>query len=113
MKFCSRCRSKNLNYTPWLGEIYVCRECGYKGAVVVENGDIAEGRPFMEVHHLVPMKFQEEFTVELDVPENIVSLCPNCHRIIHHAIDLQRKVLLRQLYGARIRGTREGDRYRL
>jgi len=42
MKFCPRCGSKNLNYTPWLGEIYVCRACGYKGALVVEDGEIAE-----------------------------------------------------------------------
>ena len=41
-KFCPRCGSKNLNYTPWLGEIYVCRECGYQGALVVEDGGIAD-----------------------------------------------------------------------
>lgn len=42
MKFCPRCGSKNLNYEPWLGEIYVCRECGYQGALVVEDGEISD-----------------------------------------------------------------------
>lgn len=42
MKSCPCCGSKNLNYMPWLGEIYLCRECGYNGALVVENGEIAE-----------------------------------------------------------------------
>ena len=41
-KCCPRCGSKNLNYKPWLGELYVCRECGYQGALVVENGEIAD-----------------------------------------------------------------------
>lgn len=28
---------------PWLGEIYVCRDCGYRGALIVEDfGEIAE-----------------------------------------------------------------------
>ncbi|GAJ06507.1 unnamed protein product [marine sediment metagenome] len=32
-----------MNYMPWLGEIYTCRDCGYRGALVVEDGEIAEG----------------------------------------------------------------------
>ncbi len=43
MKFCPRCGSKNMNYMPWLGEIYTCRDCGYRGALIVEDGEIAEG----------------------------------------------------------------------
>jgi len=43
MKFCPMCGSKNLNYMPWLGEIYVCRDCGYRGALIVEDfGESAE-----------------------------------------------------------------------
>lgn len=41
-KCCPRCGSKNLNYKPWLGEIYVCRKCGYQGALIVEDGEIAD-----------------------------------------------------------------------
>ncbi len=39
---------------------------------------------FTEAHHLIPILFHEEFNYDLDVPANIVSLCPNCHRLIHY-----------------------------
>ena len=42
MKYCPKCGSKNLNYMPWLGELYECRDCSYKGPLVIEDGDIAE-----------------------------------------------------------------------
>lgn len=41
------------------------------------------GKQYVEAHHLIPMKFQKNFTQSLDVPENIIILCPNCHRAIH------------------------------
>lgn len=40
---------------------------------------------YVEAHHLIPMKYQVNFKYSLDVPGNIVSLCPNCHREIHHS----------------------------
>lgn len=40
---------------------------------------------FVEAHHLVPMERQNDFDVSLDVPENILSLCPNCHSMFHHS----------------------------
>lgn len=43
------------------------------------------GKQFMEAHHLIPMEFQDEFEVSIDVPENIISLCPNCHRAFHNS----------------------------
>ena len=42
MKFCPRCGSKDLKYMPWLGEIYSCKDCNYQGALIIENGEIAE-----------------------------------------------------------------------
>ncbi|KAA5538859.1 MrcB family domain-containing protein [Adhaeribacter rhizoryzae] len=42
---------------------------------------------FVEAHHLIPMEFQDDFDASIDVPENIISLCPNCHRAFHNAID--------------------------
>lgn len=38
---------------------------------------------FMEAHHLIPMKYQAEFSYSIDVQENVISICPNCHRKIH------------------------------
>ncbi len=40
---------------------------------------------YVEAHHLVPMKEQYLFEYSLDVTGNIISLCPNCHRLFHHA----------------------------
>lgn len=39
---------------------------------------------YMEPHHLVPMAFSHRFKVSLDVEENIISLCSNCHNEIHY-----------------------------
>lgn len=56
------------------------------------------GRNFVEAHHLVPMKYQDDFENSLDVPGNIVALCPNCHRAIHHAEHEQKGQMIKQLY---------------
>lgn len=62
----------------------------------------ASGRPFIEVHHLMPMHRQDEFRpVPLDQEANVVALCPGCHRVIHHAEAGARKGLLEQLFAAR------------
>lgn len=56
-------------------------------------------KPYTEPHHLLPLSFSDQFSVSLDVEENIVSLCSNCHNRIHYGKDAD--VLLRQLYSAR------------
>lgn len=43
------------------------------------------GKPFVEAHHLIPMKLQTNFDVSLDVQENICALSPFAHRKIHLA----------------------------
>lgn len=44
-------------------------------------------KKYMEAHHLVPVKFQQEmwerFHVNIDCVENLISLCPTCHKAIH------------------------------
>lgn len=42
-------------------------------------------RPFMEAHHLVPMKVQADFATSLDQGSNICCLNPLSHRMLHHA----------------------------
>ena len=54
------------------------------------------GKPYTEPHHLVPMSYSYKFEVSLDVEENIVSLCSNCHNEIHYGIDAKR--LIERLY---------------
>ena len=59
------------------------------------------GENFMEAHHLIPMSKQAEFEYSLDVPGNVVSLCPNCHRAIHLADKKIRDSMLETLYKKR------------
>lgn len=54
------------------------------------------GKPYTEPHHLIPMAFSDEFPVSLDVEENIVSLCSNCHNHIHYGQGAEE--LLKKLY---------------
>ena len=56
---------------------------------------------FVEAHHLIPMEFQDEFKYTLDVPGNIVALCPNCHRKIHYATASEKRTILRTLFNKR------------
>lgn len=46
-----------------------------------------DGKPYTEVHHLIPLSFYDAFAVSLDVPENIVSLCSSCHNEIHYGMN--------------------------
>lgn len=54
---------------------------------------------YTEPHHLVPMEFSDNFDVSLDVEENIVSLCSNCHNQLHYGRDIRE--LLNVLFEAR------------
>ncbi len=43
--------------------------------------------PYTEAHHLIPLSYQDYFEYSLDIEENIVSLCSNCHNEIHYGIN--------------------------
>ena len=58
-----------------------------------------DGFPYMEAHHLIPMSKQDLFEYSLDVEENIVSLCSQCHREIHHGENAD--ALIKKLYNDR------------
>ncbi len=55
-------------------------------------------KPYMEGHHLIPLKHQSEFNTGIDVYANIVCLCPICHRLIHFGILKEKQYILDQLY---------------
>lgn len=59
------------------------------------------GKPFVEVHHLVPLGQQYNYTVTLDCAANLVALCPNCHRQLHYGEVTGRNVLLEKLLAIR------------
>lgn len=46
-------------------------------------------RPYTEGHHIIPLRFQDKFDVNLDVEANVVSLCSNCHNKLHYGRDFE------------------------
>ncbi|MGN1280679.1 MAG: HNH endonuclease [Succinivibrio sp.] len=56
---------------------------------------------YMEAHHLIALKHQDEFKKNLDVYSNVICLCPICHRLLHYGIDSERKPLLNYIYSNR------------
>jgi 5-methylcytosine-specific restriction protein A len=57
---------------------------------------------FVEAHHLIPMQYQGGFSFSLDIPENIVALCPTCHRKFHHSRFGELKPILNKLFADRL-----------
>lgn len=57
--------------------------------------------PYVEAHHLIPFSKRNKFDVNIDILENLVSLCPNCHRKIHLSKDDEKIELLELLYEKR------------
>ena len=55
--------------------------------------------PYTEAHHLIPLSAQDDFDVKLDVEENVVSLCSNCHNEIHYGNNA--KEIITKLYEER------------
>lgn len=49
--------------------------------------------PYTEPHHLVPMEYSDQFEVSLDVEENIISLCSNCHNLLHYGRSAEKVIL--------------------
>ena len=58
-------------------------------------------KQYMEAHHLIPMGKQGDFEYDIDVPENIMSLCPNCHKKIHLSEDIAKRDILKEAYDRR------------
>ncbi|MDR7029826.1 MrcB family domain-containing protein [Rhizobium rosettiformans] len=59
------------------------------------------GASFSEAHHLIPVSRQGDYAHSLDVPENVVSLCPTCHRKIHHGQSSERMNMAADLFRRR------------
>lgn len=56
---------------------------------------VSSKKPYMEAHHLIPMAAQDFFENTLDFADNILCLCPNCHRKIHLAErDIKKEIIL-------------------
>lgn len=57
---------------------------------------ISKENNYVEGHHIIPMFQQKNYSFKLDDINNIVSLCPTCHREIHSADD--KTEILKKLY---------------
>ncbi len=49
----------------------------------------SKDKPYIEGHHIIPMFQQKNYDFKLDDMDNIISLCPNCHREIHFSDNKQ------------------------
>lgn len=58
----------------------------------------SNGRPYMEGHHAISLKFQGMFSKSLDVYANIVCLCRMCHRFLHYGLDSEKENILDRMY---------------
>lgn len=63
---------------------------------------------YMEGHHLIPCteknakSIWHKFNRNIDCIENIVSLCPNCHRAIHLGNNDEKRKILKKLLDSRL-----------
>jgi len=69
----------------------------------------ATGCRYVEVHHVIPLDFQESFAnKKLDHINNLYSLCPYCHSAVHHAEGRIARKLLSKMYDERSIGFHYG-----
>lgn len=60
-----------------------------------------ENQNYVEVHHFIPREFASEFDHTIEILDNYVTLCPCCHRKIHHATDRERRHMILEIYNQR------------
>lgn len=63
--------------------------------------DKDSGKPYLEVHQIIPRDYAGEFNVSIERASNYVALCPHCHKLIHEATDAERFKALSALYWSR------------
>lgn len=67
-----------------------------------------KGVPYMEGHHLIPCTvsntehFWSEYKRNIDCVENIICLCPTCHRRIHFGSKDEKDTIIKDLYKKQI-----------
>lgn len=95
---------KKYRKNPMVGKIAI-KKANYECEFNSEHFTFISSRTketFMEAHHLIPMNQLEniwnKFKINIDCVENIVSLCPNCHRAIHYGTKEEKITMLRKLF---------------
>ena len=78
---------------------YKCAVCADHETFPTKNGV-----PYMEGHHLIPCtpsnakRFWEKNKANIDCIENIVCICPTCHRRIHFGSEEEKRKVIEKLY---------------
>ena len=79
-----------------------CALDGFDGHVH-STFNTSAGNKYLEAHHLVPMKAQKDFDpTNIDIYDNIIPLCPNCHKAVHYGSLTEKRRFLKPLYYSRI-----------
>lgn len=73
-------------------------ECNSEHVTFTSN---STGKAYMEGHHLIPLKYQSQFTFSIDIYANVVCLCPICHRLLHYAENREKKYTAEKLFDCR------------
>ncbi|QIH76409.1 hypothetical protein GTN31_08535 [Macrococcoides canis] len=60
-----------------------------------------DNKPFIEAHHLIPMATQGLFEYNIDFADNIICLCPNCHRRIHYGVKSDKSEMVQKFFKER------------
>ncbi|MCM1404378.1 MAG: HNH endonuclease [Prevotella sp.] len=89
-------RSANVVYNALAIANFKCEFSDLHKSFIRKKSNIA----YTEAHHLIPLKYQKNFDVNLDVEANVVSLCSDCHNKIHYGKDWQEIITF--LYNSRI-----------
>ena len=61
----------------------------------------SNNKNYVEAHHLIPFSKRNKFDTSIDIEENIICLCPNCHRKIHLGINRDIEKMLKILLDKR------------
>jgi len=96
--------SRRYRTNPLLGKIaikksyYQCqRDCDHETFISKSTN-----KNYMEAHHLVPVCFQKDiwdkYHINIDCVENLVSLCPNCHKAFHYGDNRTKSIIIEAMY---------------
>lgn len=82
----------------------IAASCEYQCQINTKHETfIAESskKNYVEVHHIVPLKYQERFESSIDVYANLLVLCPTCHRFLHFGTKKEKEKILVPIYEER------------
>lgn len=97
-------KGKRFRTNPLLGKIaikkaFYCCEKDKKHETFISK---KTKKNYMEAHHLIPVCFQKEiwdkYHINIDCLENLVALCPTCHKAIHYGTKEIQKQMIANLY---------------